>query len=339
MTEYTVHPIGEKQMQTPFLYKTELTQQNLDMMQQQYHDVRGNPEFIREFLCVNPNSNQTRMYLNHPEYVSWADDGSYVIVPNYPYLNRDEFDKDPKHYKDKEGGLALNAWFVHPKELEESVFSNPELRKNPTLIKQHYEYAPSLEKIDNVGHTSDRKKISELEAESGVRYLTSDLDLTKEDVPWLKKLKAQSLEHITKEFGVNENDKVDLFFHEVVGLGTATLHLHIRVNQKISALEKQRSLGLDEIIDGLESGKSVKDMLIAKKNVYHTMSSEDFPQTAEGEVRVKNQFLPQKGVVDELEDAFSSLLSAPMSFVDMVLGRRNNSSIANSYGVTPSRFA
>ena len=326
MAQYETHPLDFKQMQSESLYKTELTPENLDMMQQQYHEVRGNPEFIREFLCVNPKTNQTRLLLNHPEAVSWADDGSFVIIPNCPYINRDEFEKDPQHYKDRAGGLALNAWFVHPKELEESVFSNPELRANPSLIKQHYEYAPSLENTNNVGHSSDRKKISEMEAESGVRYLTSDLDLTKEDVPWLKKLKAQSLEHIRKEFGVDANDKVDLFFHEVVGLGTATLHLHIRVNQEISPLEKQKSLGLDEIINGLESGKSVKDLLIAKKVVYHTLSPEEFPQTI-GTVPVPNPFMrannmPERGFICEVQQFLTDLIEIPPSFVARLMGER-----------------
>jgi|GEM_PF-5654923 len=316
-------------MEKPFLYKVEPNAENLKTMQQQYHEVRGHPAFLREFLACNPSSNAIRMLLNHPEFISWAEDGSFVLMPNYPYIDREALEKDPKHYKNRKEGLSLNAWFVHPKQLEESVFSNPEIRSNPSLIQQSYSYAPSLEKTSDVARLADQQRIREMEQESGVRYFASVLDLKKEDVAWLKNLKAKALENLQKEYSVDSSDKVDLFFHGLISLGTTTLHLHVRVNQKISAVEKQNSIGLDEIISGLESGKNAADILGEHEVIYHSIAKEDFPKVSEGTVRVKNPFTPARGFEAILTEGISSLLEVPQRiFADMVGG--NYSSVATS---------
>jgi len=295
MTKYAVHNVVLEHSKSPFLYKMDITEKNLDLLKQQYHEVRGHPAFIREFLAGNPSSNAIRMLLNNPDFVTWGDDGSFVIIPNSPYIERDELETNTKHYKDKTGGLALNAWFIHPKQLEESIFSNPEIRKNPKLIQQHYSYVPSLEKTYDVERLDNQKRIRQLEEESGVRYLSSVFDLTREDVPWLKKLKATAMENLQKEYGVTADDKVDLFFHSVISLGTTTLHLHIRVNQQISPMEKQGSIGLDEIIGGLENGKTINEMMLERGVVYHGIKPDNCPKTKEGTVRVPNPFL-QKSI-------------------------------------------
>ncbi len=325
MAQYATHHLDMKQMQKPFLYRVNLTPENLDLMQQQDHEVKGNPNFVSEFLAGSPKSDDFKLLLRRPDLVSWNEDGSAVLIPNSPYIDANSLVEDPKGYKSRSGGLALNVWFVHPKQLEESVFADPEVRKHPEKIKEIYNYAPDLERTSSAARHNEQKRIRETEAETGVPYLTSVLDLRSENVPWLKSLKAMVMENLYKEYGVTHSDKVDLFFHEVVSLETATLHLHVRVNQEISPLEKQKSLGLDEIINGLESGKSVRDMLLERKEVYHAILEGEFPMVSEGVVRVPNPFLPNRGYEKPAKGFVDS-------FVEMLFGS-NNPPVSQSRGL------
>ena len=100
-------------------------------------------------------------------------------------------------------------------------------------------------------------------------YLTSILALTEKHLPLLKSLKEEVIIHLSSVYGISEeNDDIKLFFHFPYSKSTITLHLHIRINQKIYPIVRDKMFLLDDIIHHLEKGKDIDELILAKKQFY-----------------------------------------------------------------------
>ena len=213
------------------------TDSDLDQLKNAYHNLRV-PQFVTD-IALGKDKPVNDMVSVSKKFVEPSLDGLAVFIPNTPvYHSSNEFkwyEEKGEINKAKDGpnGLTLSTWFVHPG-----------FRK--TLL----------------GPASPT--IKSLEAE-GAPYLASILDLNKSHLPHLKELQRLSKSHISKVYGVDEKDSVELYFHFPYAPKTVTLHLHIRVNQTTYGLERAKSYDLLEIINHLESGSDIKELILARQ--------------------------------------------------------------------------
>lgn len=241
----------------------------LDALNAHYRQVHGLPTFADSVLCLDPHVRDTRLFLDNPEHIGWADDGSVMILPNSKAANFEELcDSKPKAIKNSIDGLELVAWYVHPHQLEQSVFADPECRLNYAKAFSEFSQKPQFRAEGMPRPREAQDSIADVEKKTGVPYLATTLDLTPEHLPFLRNLKKTTLKHIKEVYGVTADDKVDMFFHNLTAVGTLTLHMHIRVNQHIHPHERARAFTLDEIIENLEKGITPRQMLLEKGELY-----------------------------------------------------------------------
>jgi hypothetical protein len=96
------------------------------------------------------------------------------------------------------------------------------------------------------------------------KYLVSIMDLTQNHLPWLLKMREQAMAWLGETYDVdpwNDGDTVRMYFHWPTGHPTSTLHLHVRVNWRMSPVEYIHSYTLDDIIETLQGGRSVARMI------------------------------------------------------------------------------
>lgn len=121
----------------------------------------------------------------------------------------------------------------------------------------------------------DTRTIGEMK-QSGREYLSSILDLNKSHLAKLLRLKEKILLYLRARYGLDENDKLDLFFHFPYVHTCVTLHLHIRINHGLHPFDREYSFGYDEIVTGLSEGKTIADMILAhqeKNGRFYCMES------------------------------------------------------------------
>jgi len=275
----------------PRCKRVSFSSESLDKLQSQYRDIRGQPVFMDDFLHLKPESEAVRIFSEFPDLLKWADDGSFLIKPNLPYENSNTLSTFSK--KGSKDRLALIAWYVHPKQLEETVFANADCRENFSAALKRVNYVPALEPKKSIQRNLNQKRIKELEDESGIPYFASVLDLTPTDIPWLKKLKQTTIKCLATQYRIQDDDQVALYFHIILPEETATLHLHIRINQGLHPADEDKSITLDCIIDALEHGKSVKDFLLEKgcQYKYSTASSKLIENSGMQITEVDNPFV------------------------------------------------
>lgn len=293
--------------------KFSFSEESIEALQAKYRSLRGQPKFIDDLLHGNPVSGDIPMFRRRPELLEWSDDGDIVVRPNYESLTlRDNIENiilDPRQMKRQRGGFELMAWYIHPKQLEESIFCDKVKREDFRNTENIYTYVPELEPCNEIERRIDRERIHEIEEISGIPYLASVLDLKPEHVPWLKSMKELVDQHLHKVYGVDANDVVQMFFHIVTGESTATLHLHVRVNQVLHPFEKAKSVMLDDLINLLEKGKTVESLLLER----------DIPMGINGELVRMCMELP--GVtIEEIPNPY--ILSTPLEKINIPIKRQ-----------------
>lgn len=258
--------VGLTKYQTDQCQRLEFDEGSLAKLKDTYHNVSGVTNFLRDLLTANlslpENSRTKRMYekaLNSFAYFKPLNQFSngFLIYPNMPYVTKEPeaYAKDSFFLKDKKDGIILGAWAIHPNQATPFI---------DYLIKRT---AVSSAKESE----ADVRTLYEIEKGTGVKYLSSILDLDVADIKMLKKLQADVLQHLDEQYNVNPAvDKIKMFFHFPVAEKTATLHLHVWVNKADHPLNNARSFELKDVIENLEAGKRVSDMLLARnKGVYH----------------------------------------------------------------------
>ena len=95
-----------------------------------------------------------------------------------------------------------------------------------------------------------------MEAASGNKYLVTILDLTRNELPFLRGLRSAAELHMRNWYAYDEHsdDVLQLYFHFPTSDVTSTLHMHVTLNRDTSPLESRESYGLDEIIEWLQQG-------------------------------------------------------------------------------------
>jgi hypothetical protein len=95
------------------------------------------------------------------------------------------------------------------------------------------------------------------------QYIVSIMDLTPKHLGWLKAMRTQAMVFLKAKYDVDpaDGDTVRMYFHWPTGYPTSTLHLHARVNWRMSPVEYIHSYTLDDIIAALEKKQTVAQMI------------------------------------------------------------------------------
>lgn len=273
----------------------------------QYHDVKGLPTFTHRLLkgrpCVGTAlfMEYDKMY----EFIDakW-DNTKTLLCPNPGYINIEEFNKQCtaqgldhtlRNLKNQLEGLALITWFLHPLSQPEDIREIPAEKTKDILhqrIKKELsdgELTDSSQRFNyyrtgklsskglapqkswsKLPRSESQNEISVLESKSSVPYLACifDLDIDKKrSLDYLKKLRATILQMLETIYGVTPDDTIKIYMHMPYLEVTTTLHIHVRVNQASHAVEESKSFGINEIINILEQGKSVTELVLARDEI------------------------------------------------------------------------
>lgn len=175
----------------------------------------------------------------------------FLIFPNIYRAKKNEHKENPYVLKNSMSGITLYAWAVHPS--LDVIFI--ECENNEGRNKE----TKSLLESDS--------KLIDFKNRTGVKYLSTILDLDENDIEMLEKLKKDINNHLFKIYNVNPDiDKVRVFFHFPVNDVTATLHAHIHVNQGDAMLNYMKSYLLDDIICHLKNGKPIFSLVAERNN-------------------------------------------------------------------------
>ena len=255
---------GTKKYQTNLVARLEFDEHSLKKLQETYREVKGPTAFLSELLAIRP-GRDLDLYLKNPDLFSYLSPESqntngFLISPNLPYIETPSHLSAPSEMKYTKEGIALCAYAIYP---------NQDL----SLINIF-----NKEMMNSLAHPplKDTRTAVEIEFGSPVKYLSSILDLSDDDIPMLTRLSEHLLEHLSEVYQVNPlEDKVQLFFHFPVAEDTATLHLHARVNKADHPLNEARSFALSEVINALSNGSNIIDMILARNDgIYHVGADE-----------------------------------------------------------------
>lgn len=151
------------------------------------------------------------------------------------------------YLKYSENGVHLELWTTHSGLLKNSNF-------------EHYWFGS--------GSPQEKKSTTFRKIENDQNpYLVSLLDLEQRHLPLLRSMREQVYENL-KLYNVGKNDDVQLFFHFPYAPRTASLHLHIRVNQTIHPLEIAKSISLDKVIHGFERNQTINEIVLDHQELY-----------------------------------------------------------------------
>ncbi|MEX3640246.1 hypothetical protein [Paraburkholderia sp. BR14320] len=256
------------------------TPTGLDSLRRKYDMVHGVPPFLYDLLSLNTANPHLKQITMTPHLYPYLKDERFLIVHNTSHDPTFQALKNPRAQKLKNEAVMLCGWFIHPhlnclkgeslqllEELSDHRADKPIDR--PILKKLQTTYVKGEQNTDvleNLALNSEPQRIGELR--NGGEYLASILDLNRSHIPLLKSLRDKALHHLQAQYGVDEHDDVDLYFHFPYPDSTTTLHLHIRANQGLHPLEKAKSFTLDELIDGFSSGKKIDDIILERQVTY-----------------------------------------------------------------------
>lgn len=260
--------------------------------------LHGRPSLERALFVQAP-----EMY---PIFDTPYDDSKTILMTNPAYLDIKKFLSDCekvstgyalKQLKNSENGLALVTWYIHPEALP-AKFRNTlpahkvlEYHRNQLIHEadfackskkgkqpfDYYRYGQEMTPLQLCGsfsklpRTVSQDSITTLESRSESIYLACLFDLDqdkKQSLIYLKSLRDNILANLSTVYGVTPQDKIKIYLHMPYLEATTTLHVHVRVNQADHGLEDAKSFGINEIIDTLEKGGSVTDMILSRGTIY-----------------------------------------------------------------------
>lgn len=221
---------------------------DLKVLQKRYHELKV--KVVTEFTYSDINQkgyeeveDKRRFQLIEP--VNNKSNG-FLMFPNFYRMEKDEHKKEPTSLKYSMTGITLYAWAIHP-----------------SISKKICFMGDTMVDMDNKENDT---QLMEFEKKTGIKYLSTILDLDKTDIHMLERLKKDVNNHLCETYHVDADfHKVRLFFHFPVDEETATLHMHIHVNQGDAILNCLKSYMLDDIILHFKQGKSILSM-VAERN-------------------------------------------------------------------------
>ena len=262
--------------------------ETLSELRDKYKSVRCEPSFLRHFLQLQPSIHRQLLWARSELY-DWNDSGDWVTMPNPRYPDTAEIVMDPTTVKESPVGFGLVGWFVHPDRLSKTAFADPEVRAGghalTSVIKRSAEPGEDLEYGLARPHSgiqsgaNDNTTVAEI-TDDPDSFLATILDLDASHIAWLEEIKERTLEHLRSVYDVDpERDRVQLYFHFPYVEKTATLHLHVRVNQGIHPTEQLKAFQLDEILDALRTGHSVADVVLERQRLQNGIIASTAAQT------------------------------------------------------------
>lgn len=250
-----LNPIGLIKYQTKDVAVIKFNSQDqLDQLSRTYAE-KPLPKFRVQIL----NTEQCRdveMYQKNPKlakFISAVDpsQNGYLIRPNSPYISdkvMEAYINNPESLKDNKEGITLCTWAIHPY-IQSSFLGDKQNRSDISQIK--------------VDQATTQQAIND---KTGNQSLASILDLKKEHIPQLIKLRDETLQHLADVYHTTDNDNIRMFFHFPVAEKTATLHLHTWVNKGDHPLNEPRSFDLDTIIKHLQQGSEISELVLGRNN-------------------------------------------------------------------------
>lgn len=269
-----LNPRGLQKYQTNELAQITLTTTNLAQLKETYKNENAT-QFLVELLRGNNREPGDKVYnevyKKNPDLFHYSaplgTGNGFLIYPNIPYMSQTYTEGKITDLATRSEGIQLTAWAVHPllphdliQEINSDSSAGKALAEQNEELNQHY-----------------------AELTSGVKSLTSMLDLEQNDVEMLEKLKRDSFQHLVDTYGVSaEKDKVNLFFHFPVAPSTATLHLHVWVNKGDHPLNESRAFGIDEIIQHLKHGGNINELILSRNDGKFTLPTKDLLHKIKG---------------------------------------------------------
>lgn len=210
----------------------------LNNLRQTYHQ-EPLPAFFRSMLRHDADSFDRQIMRHSPEIFSWTSSCDYFIRPNVPKY-RPEILLDNFSYRwRKAGKLYLVAWHLHPA-LTRYVKSDLPSPRAATLSEM---------------------KICDIEAASGIEFLTTPFDLNASHAQSLYQLREHVHYQLRYQYGILEPRQAALYFHIYNMPCYAVLHLQIRYGTSLHVAEDVRTFYLDQVIDWLKTGRNFCEML------------------------------------------------------------------------------
>lgn len=228
----------------------------LDKVKKSYHRVTV-PKLIEDIVNLrSPLDNA--MFIKYPRSLAWNAEGNFVLVINPRHMPPDELSESIDELKNLSTGLSLVGWYFYPHIMNGSPFWHNYLDhekvqsvSNSTVKTQTTEYHPRT--FDAV----------EVEEETN---LVTIMDLTPKELPYLKDIESMIFRILRETYHVDPiKDQVNLHFHFPYAMESSSLHVHVRVNQASTPLEKAINFPFNEIIHALESGKKIGQVILEKQ--------------------------------------------------------------------------
>ncbi|MCT8188852.1 hypothetical protein KY382_11705 [Pseudomonas monteilii] len=281
----------EKYAYTPSIYLMKLSDDRetartqLKGLRDAYRANQSVPDFLKKESALSSGYDTRWMdaYVKAPTQVAHRSKNFFTQVdPTNKVNNLDDIISNPMEQKHKEGGVSFLSWFVHPRsfvdaETKKRTINDYSYATFRQVAAKHQQLKLSGEHVEpsstptaGAAQIKDarfaKNKAERLQIESGQligqKYLATPLDLTKEDLPKLKQLKADSQRFFEEKFGFDATkDKLNQYFHMPYARVTTTLHLHSRLNQEMAPREATKSFRLDDVIKHLESHDDIFDLI------------------------------------------------------------------------------
>ncbi|MFA6302021.1 MAG: hypothetical protein WC627_02670 [Legionella sp.] len=251
-------------------FEIRFTEENLNLLKNKYRQVRGLPPYIHNTLKGRPNPDKD-LILEHPHLYACSDDFSMIIMPNRN-MNWSNLKSNPLAQKNDPDGLPLVGWIIDPRLLANYGLNNRNntIKTIRELIIKNSKTQTTTPEFQYFQRTNSQEDIGKTESiNSESPYLATILDLTPQHIPLLQMFKEISRKHLIDNFGVDFNhDLVEMYFHFPYPEYTTTLHMHIRVNQGRHPMEKNRTFSFEEILNCLEKGNKISQLILNRKPYY-----------------------------------------------------------------------
>jgi hypothetical protein len=245
----------------------------LELLRAEYHQTVM-PSFQLDFLNLADSNIDLAHLKAHPDSMAWSKEGDFLfqINPGHHSLTPSSFavcieNKPIATLKNEPFGLSLVGWYWDAKMMRSS-----RLFREYFSGEAHVRHSPE-NRIPSTGpaFSSAPASIAFSEVEkNGQPYLVSILDLTAAEVPYLKKIRQVINAKLESTYQVDRRiDQVHQYIHFPYAIFTVGFHVHTRINQYMPAFESSRSFELSGLIDTLENGGNVIDLLLRRQAENH----------------------------------------------------------------------
>ncbi len=228
-----------------------LTNEGLDALNHFYHVIHAPPQFITDFIQMQPSMHRETVSIK-PSLYKFSDDGRFLLMPNPVYTSYEQLMTNPTHARKNEAGFSLVGWFIHPVELSKTEYRHKKTRDT---------HAIQEEKCNQKNEPNSKNSALALP------HLISILDLTKNDLPFLEEMEKIAYNNLIENYGICDDDVIRMYFHFPYADIKTSLHLHVTINQGMHDLEKTKSFTLSEVIQSINMYNSVRPLILCRETI------------------------------------------------------------------------